>query len=86
MHEAIDHLKKKIDALRKELDALASALAEQAEREGKALDAIEYGPDFDEEAALPQETIVEALQDALEGAEEARDALLRASEALKGAR
>jgi hypothetical protein len=83
MHEAIAFLKKRTEAAKKELDELASVLAKQSEREQKALEAAEYGADFDAGRALPQETVVEALQDAVEGVEEARDGLIRAVEAFK---
>lgn len=83
MHEAIAFLKRKTDEARKAVDELASALAKQSERETKALEAAEFGTDFDADAALPQERIVEAMQEALEGVEEARDGLIRATEAWK---
>lgn len=86
MHEAIAHLKKQTEAARKSLDELATALARQSERETKALEAAEFGREFDAEAALPQETLVEALQEALEGVEEARDGLQQAVAAFKRVR
>lgn len=86
MHEAIEYLKKRTEAARKELDELTGLVAKQSEREQKALESFEYGNDFDAERALPQEKLVEALQEALEGLEEARDGLIRAVEAWKGVR
>jgi hypothetical protein len=83
MHEALDHLKKRADAARKEVAELADAIAKQSEREQKALEAFEYGTDFDAERALPQERVVEALQEALEGIEAARDGLIAAAAAFK---
>ena len=86
MHEAVEFLRKKAEASKKELEELAKALAKQAEREQKQLESIEFGNDFDADSALPQERIVEALQEALEGAEEARAGLIRVVTALKGVR
>lgn len=83
MHEAIAFLKKRAEASKKDVDELAGLLAKQAEREQKALEAAEFGADFDAGRALPQEKIVEALQDALEGVEEARDGLIRVVAAFK---
>ncbi len=86
MHEAIEYLKKRTEAARKEVAELAELVAKQSERETKALEAFEYGNDFDAQRALPQEKIVEALQEALEGLEEARDGLIKATTAFKGVR
>lgn len=83
MHEAIAFLRKRTEAAKKEIDELASVLSKQNEREQKALEAAEYGAEFDAGRALPQEKLVEALQEALEGVEEARDGLIRAVEAFK---
>ena len=83
MHEAIAFLKKRTEAAKKELDELATVLAKQSEREQKALESFEYGNDFDAERALPQERVVEALQEALEGVEQGREGLLGAVEAFR---
>jgi len=83
MHEALAHLKKLAEAAKKEIDDLAKLVATQSEREQKALEAFEYGNDFDAERALPQEKIVEALQEALEGVEDAKDGLIRVVHAFK---
>ncbi|HZU98126.1 MAG TPA: hypothetical protein VFF73_15590 [Planctomycetota bacterium] len=83
MHEALAHLKKRTEAAKKELDELAKLVSTQSEREQKALESFEYGNDFDAQRALPQERVVEALQEALEGVEEARDGLIRAVSAFK---
>ena len=86
MHEANAFLKRKTEEARKAVDELALALAKQSERETKALEAAQFGAEFDGDAALPQEKIVEALQDALEGVEDAREGLIRATEAWKRVR
>ena len=83
MHEALSFLKKQTDAARKALDELAGAVAKQSELETRKLEALEFGNEFDGERALPQERVVEALQEALEGVEEARDGLARAVEAFR---
>ena len=85
MHEAIAFLKRQTFEAKKVVDELAKALEKQSELETRKLEALEFGADeqFDGRAALPQERLVEAIQDALEGVEEARDSLIRASEAWK---
>jgi len=83
MHEAIAFLKKRVEAAKKDLDEVTTLVAKQSEREQKALEAAEFGAEFDAGKALPQEQLVEALQEALEGMEEARDGLIRAAAAFK---
>ena len=83
MHEAIAFLKKRTEAAKKEIDELAAMLGKQSEREQKALEAAEFGDEFDAGRAVPQEKLVEALQDAVEGVEDAREGLIRAVEAFK---
>jgi uncharacterized protein with ATP-grasp and redox domains len=79
-------LRKKTEAAKKELDELAALVAKQSEKEQKALEAAEFGNEFDAAAALPQEKIVEAFQEALEGIEDAREGLINAVAAFKTVR
>lgn len=86
MHDAVDHLAKRIDAAAAALTALLDDVEKQAEVEAKRLEEASEGDEFDDEEARGQAEVVDAMQEALERLETAEDALVRARDVLRDAR
>lgn len=83
MHEVFSYLAKRVDGARTGVEELARELQQQLEREQKALEAAEYGDEFDSERSVVLEAVVAALQEALERVHAAEEQLTEARETLR---
>jgi len=85
MHDAFEHLARRLQLAGESVLGVAREVEGQIEREQRELQQVEYGADddFDGDLSRIQEEVVEALQDVLERIDQADRALTEARRTLE---